>query len=312
VHQQRVRFRRLGGTCGTCLEGEACSLGQCGPACEPDCLGKECGDDGCGSECGTCPNAAPVCDQGICKADCDPDCDGKECGDDGCGGDCGTCPGAAPVCNDSFMCVKDCEPVCDGKECGDDGCGSDCGTCPAAVPVCQAGLCVEEASCVPACDGKQCGDDGCNGVCGTCETGFTCDEGTCQEGTVEGDVVVSAVSPDWGYNDAETEVSITGSGFKSGASVKLGAANLSQVVVVSDGLITAVVPSSLEEGAYMLVVVNSDGTTGSLVDAFEVRLPVSGGTSGSCAAGPVTATTGLAVLAALLLAALLWGRRIRG
>lgn len=301
-----------GGSCGTCGEGESCSAGVCGPACAPECTGKECGDDGCGSTCGTCPNAAPNCVEGICQAECTPDCTDKECGDDGCGSTCGTCPGAAPVCDDTFKCVKACEPACDGKECGDDGCGSTCGTCPAAVPYCQEGLCVDQPVCEPACSGKQCGDDGCGSVCGTCESGLLCVEGVCQEGTVDVDVLVTAISPDWGYNDAETAVSITGSGFKAGASVKLGAANLSQVVVVSPELITAVVPSSMAEGAYMLVIVNSDGSTGSLEDAFEVRLPEGGASSGSCAMMPEAGAAGLAVLAALMLAALLWARRIRG
>ncbi len=298
-----------GGNCGTCGAGETCSVGKCVTACEPDCLGKECGDDGCGDVCGTCPNAAPICDAGVCKEDCTPACDGKECGDDGCGGECGTCPGAAPVC-DAGVCKKACVPACDGKECGDDGCGGECGTCPQAVPICEAGICVEQATCQPQCTGLQCGDDGCGSQCGTCEAGKTCQEGLCVVGTVAGEVTVTAISPDWSYNDVEKPVSISGTGFLAGASVKLGATNLSQVVVVSAGLIEAVVPAGLEPGPYMLVVINSDGTTGSLPEAFEVRDVPSGDASGGCAMAP-QASLGVVLLAALMLAALMWARRFK-
>jgi hypothetical protein len=83
--------------------------------------------------------------------------------------------------------------------------------------------------------------------------------------------VVTAISPDFGYENKETEVSITGDGFKTDALVKLGGTDLLAIEVVSDELITATVPSGMEPGTYMLVVANQDGSTGSLPDAFEVR-----------------------------------------
>lgn len=298
-----------GGTCGTCGEGLVCSVGKCEQGCEPMCTGKECGDDGCGGDCGACPAAAPTCDEGVCKEECQPQCDGRECGDDGCGGDCGTCPNAAPVC-EVGLCKKACVPACDGKECGDDGCGGTCGTCPNAAPVCEAGVCVEEASCHPQCDGLQCGNDGCGGTCGTCESGSTCQEGQCTSETPE-DVVITGISPNWGSTDEETAVSITGAGFVDGASVKLGAVNLNQVVVLSAGLIEGVVPSGLQPGVYMLVVLNPDGSTVSLPEAFEVREPAGGGaSSGGCAAS-TRATSALALLAALMVGAWFWMRRTR-
>lgn len=56
----------MGGSCGTCPDGQACGDGQC--ACVPSCDGLVCGDDGCGGSCGECPMGV-ACDAGTCACD---------------------------------------------------------------------------------------------------------------------------------------------------------------------------------------------------------------------------------------------------
>lgn len=130
-----------GGQCGSCGEGETCSVGglcECTPVCE----GLVCGDDGCGGVCGECP-AHHECQAGTCV--CVPNCVGLNCGDDGCGGTCGTC--------DTLL------------ECVSGVCTFTCSTCP-TVANCQQALfglhayyfCTSQRSWDSA-DGK-CGDFG--------------------------------------------------------------------------------------------------------------------------------------------------------
>jgi MYXO-CTERM domain-containing protein len=198
---------------------------------------------------------------------CTADCAGRECGDDGCGGQC--LPGCGPneTCDSNGVCQ--CAPQCAGKECGVDGCGGQCAPGCGAGETCDAnGICV---SCTPACTNKECGPDGCGGQCAPgCQATETCNASwQCEPGT--GQVSIQAISPDFGYTDVETPVSITGGGFKSGATVRLGGTDLSAVQILSASLISATVPSGMEPGTYMLIVLNSDGGTASLADAFEVR-----------------------------------------
>ena len=50
----------IGGSCGTCKEGQQCVNGKC--VCKPECGDRECGDDGCGGSCGNCD----YCVEGVC------------------------------------------------------------------------------------------------------------------------------------------------------------------------------------------------------------------------------------------------------
>ncbi len=273
--------------------------------CNGDCSDKECGDDGCGGNCGECFGGT-VCQAGQCVEEtCDPACDGKECGNDGCGGECGNCA-------DGESCVQGqcdaggCNTQCDGKECGDDGCGGVCGLC-ADGQTCVQGAC-QVQGCQPDCANKTCGDDGCGGVCGTCTQAEACVQGNCQTSNVNnGELQLVAISPSEGFNDEDTEVSIVGKGFQPGATVKLGATFLSAVQVVSGDLISARVPAGMAEGSYLLIVMNSDAATATLPDAFSVRVPPEGATSG-CAAGPRGHET-LLPLVLLLGLLLVWRRR---
>jgi hypothetical protein len=263
------------------------TIAASGGPCVPSCGAKVCGSDGCGGSCGDC-EAGQQCKNGKCEdVGCEPDCGGKECGADGCGGSCGDCPGEK-ICNNSGECVGggcDAAANCAGKECGDDGCGGVCGVCN-GKDQCVQGKCT--GACAPQCDGKDCGDDGCGGVCGVCEGGAQCVQGTCQGGGVGADVTVLSVSPSFGYNDEDTDVSIVGTGFKAGATVKLGGTDLSGVQVVSSELISAKVPEGMEPATYVLIVANSDGGTGTLLNAFEVKereVETAGSSSGGCSAG---------------------------
>ena len=214
---------------------------------------------------------------------CVGDCEGKECGDDGCGESCGTC-------TDGLLCkVDQCvEPPtcnCEGKVCGDDGCGNSCGTCPDGN-VCESGACKPpDTGCTPKCDGKTCGDDTCGGTCAPgCGAGYTCDAGGCIEDTggtdgpdiQPGELSVTSISPAKSTEGTSTNVSITGTGFLAKAKVKLGGTDLSPVEVISETLISTVVPAHLTAGKYSVIVINDDGGSSVLTDGYEVE-----------AAGPV-------------------------
>ena len=286
--------------------------------CFGSCDGLECGDDGCGESCGSCDDGY-LCQSGQCVDEnpvCTPSCAAKECGPDGCDGSCGTCdPGFK--CQ-AGSCIE--EPpacTCVDKDCGDDGCGNSCGTC-GADQSCEAGTCVED---VPACscDGLDCGDDGCGSSCGTCGEGELCEAGACVEDpSVEppppAELRVDEITPAQGYGDEQTSVSILGGGFLDGASAKLGGTDLIAVQVTSEGLITATVPKGLTPQEYTLIVVNPNGQTASLAQAFNVlerAVEASGGGRGapssSCAVSsagaagnPLTAGAGLALLLLLV------------
>ncbi len=171
-----------GGSCGECVEGDACDFGQC--MCVPACGDAACGDDGCGGSCGECAGGGACGEDGQCP--CVADCEGKVCGDDGCEGSCGDCADGE-ACGDDGQCA--CVPNCDGKVCGGDGCEDTCGNCAEGEACGVDGQC----ACVPNCDGKVCGDDGCEGSCGDCAEGEACgDDGLCAcvpncEGKVCGD-----------------------------------------------------------------------------------------------------------------------------
>ncbi len=205
---------------------------------------------------------------------CSPDCSGKCCGDDGCGGICPDQCSSGSTCNqDSCQCEQtgtctDGDKRCNGDvvELCTDGQWVTLVDCTDSGTTCTDGDC---QGCQPDCAGKECGPDGCGDVCGSCQSNETCQDGTC---VAQGEELsINAISPDFGYDDSQTPVSITGQGFVDPVLVKLGGTNLDSVNVVSSGLIEASVPPEMEPGTYMLVVVNPDGSTATLQEAFEVR-----------------------------------------
>ena len=233
--------------------------------CAPDCSGKQCGSDGCGGVCPDLCTATQHCVGNACVEDgpCVPQCAGKVCGSDGCQGTCGTCGGDS-VCVDGACCTPDCS----GAVCGSDGCGGSCGSC-ASGETCESGACVP-GTCQPACAGKECGSDGCQGTCGQCEAGEVCEAGLCvPEGAAA--VTVTNVSPAFGFDDRSTDISIAGTGFQAGVTVRLGAEPLGVLDRIGTTLVEARVPEGLATGVYTLHVINPDDSTAFLADAFEVR-----------------------------------------
>jgi hypothetical protein len=79
---------------------------------------------------------------------------------------------------------------------------------------------------------------------------------------------VSSIDPSSGPLAGGTAVTITGTGFEAGATVTIGGASATSVVVVSDTSITAVTPSGTA-GAKDVVATNADsGLTGTLAGGF--------------------------------------------
>jgi hypothetical protein len=87
---------------------------------------------------------------------------------------------------------------------------------------------------------------------------------------------VTTISPASGLNTATTDVTITGSNFVTGATVKLDATALSSVDVVNSTTITATVPAGLTVGFKNVVVINPDGLQGVKFAGFEVTGPTTG------------------------------------
>lgn len=89
-----------------------------------------------------------------------------------------------------------------------------------------------------------------------------------------GGVTVLAINPTSGADSGGTPITITGTGFLSGATVKLGTNLATSVVVVSATSITAVTPaSSTGDTAVNVTVTNSGGSTGTLTNGFTYTAP---------------------------------------
>jgi hypothetical protein len=103
--------------------------------------------------------------------------------------------------------------------------------------------------------------------------GFTTDGGATRiaqslEGRDYLTPTVSSIDPSSGPLAGGTAVTITGTGFESGATVTIGGASATSVVVVSETSITAVTPSGTA-GAKDVVATNADsGLTGTLAGGF--------------------------------------------
>ena len=78
---------------------------------------------------------------------------------------------------------------------------------------------------------------------------------------------VSSIAPNSGTTSGGDGVSIAGTGFLAGATVKLGGTAATNVTVVSDTSITATTPAHAA-GAVNVVVTNTDGRSGTAANAF--------------------------------------------
>jgi hypothetical protein len=87
-----------------------------------------------------------------------------------------------------------------------------------------------------------------------------------------GPPTVAAVCPGAGSTDGGTPVTITGSGFMTGATVSFGGVLATNVAVSSSTTMTAVVPAHAV-GAVDVVVTNSDTQSGTLTNGFTYTAP---------------------------------------
>lgn len=85
------------------------------------------------------------------------------------------------------------------------------------------------------------------------------------------ELIINSVTPKFQLLNYEPfEITILGIDFKKGATVKIGDLELYDVVVANAGKIIATVPAGLTGGLYDLIVMNPDGSSGTLKDAFSV------------------------------------------
>ena len=103
---------------------------------------------------------------------------------------------------------------------------------------------------------------------------------------------ISSVSPNSGTTAGGTAVTITGTNFASGATVKFGSTAATNVVVVSSTSITATTPAGTA-GAATVTVTNSSGLSGNLANGFTYVAPptVSSVSPNSGSTGGGTAVT---------------------
>jgi len=83
---------------------------------------------------------------------------------------------------------------------------------------------------------------------------------------------VSSISPGSGPTAGGTPVTITGTGFASGATVTLGGSAATNVAVANSTTITATTPAHAA-GAVNIVVTNADGQSGTLANGFTYQAP---------------------------------------
>ena len=85
---------------------------------------------------------------------------------------------------------------------------------------------------------------------------------------------VTAITPNSGTTNGGTAVTITGTGFLAGASVKLGGSSATGVTVVNSNAITAITPAHAA-GAVSIVVTNTDAKSGTLTNGYTYAGPQS-------------------------------------
>ncbi len=109
---------------------------------------------------------------------------------------------------------------------------------------------------------------------------------------------VTAIAPATGTSDGGTAITVTGTGFRAGATVRIGGiANATSVVVASGTSITAVTPAGLV-GANAVTVTNTDGQSGTLAAGFTYTAAAAphvtsvAPTSGTVAGGTILTITG--------------------
>jgi len=107
--------------------------------------------------------------------------------------------------------------------------------------------------------------------------------------TYIGTPTVASVSPNNGPTAGGTAVTITGTSFAAGATVKFGSNSATNVAVVNSTTITATAPAG-SAGAVTVTVTNSGGQSGSLTNGFTYNTSVAIGFSQVASATPQTPT----------------------
>ena len=82
---------------------------------------------------------------------------------------------------------------------------------------------------------------------------------------------IASISPAYGYEDLDTTITITGTGFTYGAEIYIGTTEISDVTVASSTSITTTVPYGLTSNKYDVKVVNPDTQYTVLTEGFQVK-----------------------------------------
>jgi galactose oxidase-like protein/IPT/TIG domain-containing protein/glyoxal oxidase-like protein len=105
---------------------------------------------------------------------------------------------------------------------------------------------------------------------------------------------ITSITPNTGTTAGGTSVTITGTGFLTGATVSLGGTAATNVTVVSGTSITAKTPAHAA-GAVNVVVTNTDAQNGSLNNGYTYTNPAPTVTSIAPSTGPANGGTGLTI-----------------
>ena len=103
---------------------------------------------------------------------------------------------------------------------------------------------------------------------------------------------LASVSPASGLNSAATSITISGANFVATPTVRLGTTVLSGVTFVSATRLTVSIPAGLAAGAYGITVVNPDGQSATIANAYTVTVPAPPAPAAPSLTG-ITPTSGL-------------------
>jgi hypothetical protein len=98
---------------------------------------------------------------------------------------------------------------------------------------------------------------------------------------------VTAIDPATATNDIDTTVTITGTQLAATPTASLGTTALTNVAWVSSTTLTATVPWGMTPGVYTLTLVNPDGGTATLTNAFTVTQGIGQWNGGNLFGGEV-------------------------
>lgn len=108
---------------------------------------------------------------------------------------------------------------------------------------------------------------------------------------------VSAISPTTGTHGGGVPVTITGTGFVSGATVKFGTVAATGIAVASSTSITAIAPAGTANALVSIVVTNADSQAGTLANGYRfVDVGPVATTSASPTAGPLEGGQAVTIL----------------